>query len=197
MLEDAFESSSGDWETSVPLVPHLVSGIPPSGIIENSPRRQFRAIFFRTSLGVLGAHSNVWFSRMRKDKDGMGGDGNDGHGHTSGFACVCGSPLLSSGRGKRWTRTEDLLAAKLRMCAHAHTSPTTPSLHPTDRPIVLKRAPLPLLCDPSSCTPPRNYGKGSRQCRVCAHQAGLIRGLDMCRQCFREKSKAMGFVKVR
>ncbi|EIW72685.1 hypothetical protein TREMEDRAFT_25347 [Tremella mesenterica DSM 1558] len=34
---------------------------------------------------------------------------------------------------------------------------------------------------------PRNYGKGSRQCRVCAHQAGLIRGLNMCRQCFREK----------
>jgi small subunit ribosomal protein S29e len=44
---------------------------------------------------------------------------------------------------------------------------------------------------------PRTYGKGSRQCRVCAHRAGLIRkwGLDMCRQCFREKSKAMGFVK--
>ncbi|BEI84952.1 hypothetical protein CcaverHIS002_0503530 [Cutaneotrichosporon cavernicola] len=44
---------------------------------------------------------------------------------------------------------------------------------------------------------PRNYGKGSRQCRVCAHRAGLVRkwGLDMCRQCFREKSKAMGFVK--
>ncbi|RSH83173.1 40S ribosomal protein S29 [Apiotrichum porosum] len=44
---------------------------------------------------------------------------------------------------------------------------------------------------------PRNFGKGSRQCRVCAHQAGLIRkwGLDMCRQCFREKAKAMGFVK--
>ncbi|WVQ62348.1 40S ribosomal protein S29 [Kwoniella botswanensis] len=42
---------------------------------------------------------------------------------------------------------------------------------------------------------PRNYGKGSRQCRVCAHQAGLIRGLDMCRQCFREKSKQIGFVK--
>ncbi|WWC66535.1 40S ribosomal uS14 domain-containing protein [Kwoniella pini CBS 10737] len=45
---------------------------------------------------------------------------------------------------------------------------------------------------------PRNYGKGSRQCRVCAHQAGLIRkwGLDMCRQCFREKSKQIGFYKV-
>ncbi|KAH8120676.1 hypothetical protein DFH11DRAFT_83184 [Phellopilus nigrolimitatus] len=36
---------------------------------------------------------------------------------------------------------------------------------------------------------PRKYGKGSRQCRLCAHQAGLVRkyGLDLCRQCFREK----------
>ncbi|ORX34277.1 ribosomal protein S14 [Kockovaella imperatae] len=44
---------------------------------------------------------------------------------------------------------------------------------------------------------PREYGKGSRQCRVCSHRAGLIRkwGLDMCRQCFREKSAAMGFTK--
>ncbi|ORY29009.1 ribosomal protein S14 [Naematelia encephala] len=44
---------------------------------------------------------------------------------------------------------------------------------------------------------PRTYGKGSRQCRVCAHQAGLIRkwGLDMCRQCFREKVQHIGFVK--
>ncbi|KAJ7642283.1 ribosomal protein S14p/S29e-domain-containing protein [Mycena rosella] len=46
---------------------------------------------------------------------------------------------------------------------------------------------------------PRKYGKGARQCRLCAHQAGLIRkyGLDLCRQCFREKSSAIGFVKVR
>ncbi|KZT22109.1 hypothetical protein NEOLEDRAFT_1072158 [Neolentinus lepideus HHB14362 ss-1] len=45
---------------------------------------------------------------------------------------------------------------------------------------------------------PRKYGKGSRQCRLCAHQAGLIRkyGLDLCRQCFREKSSQIGFVKV-
>lgn len=44
---------------------------------------------------------------------------------------------------------------------------------------------------------PRNYGKGSRQCRLCAHQAGLIRkwGLDLCRQCFREKAKVIGFDK--
>ncbi|KAG6002374.1 40S ribosomal protein S29 [Claviceps maximensis] len=46
---------------------------------------------------------------------------------------------------------------------------------------------------------PRNYGKGSRSCRVCKHSAGLIRkyDLNLCRQCFREKSKDIGFVKVR
>ncbi|KAK9462193.1 40S ribosomal protein uS14 [Lipomyces oligophaga] len=45
---------------------------------------------------------------------------------------------------------------------------------------------------------PRTYGKGSRQCRVCAHSAGIIRkyGLNICRQCFREYSKDIGFVKV-
>jgi hypothetical protein len=34
--------------------------------------------------------------------------------------------------------------------------------------------------------------------RVCTHGAGLIRkyGLNICRQCFREKSKDIGFVKV-
>ncbi|KAF7533899.1 hypothetical protein G7054_g6696 [Neopestalotiopsis clavispora] len=45
---------------------------------------------------------------------------------------------------------------------------------------------------------PRSYGKGARQCRVCTHKAGLIRkyGLNICRQCFREKSADIGFVKV-
>ncbi|RKP24699.1 ribosomal protein S14p/S29e-domain-containing protein [Syncephalis pseudoplumigaleata] len=45
---------------------------------------------------------------------------------------------------------------------------------------------------------PRPYGKGSRQCRVCSHRQGLIRkyGLDMCRQCFREYAKDIGFIKV-
>ena len=35
--------------------------------------------------------------------------------------------------------------------------------------------------------------------RVCAHKAGLIRkyGLNVCRQCFREKSTDIGFIKVR
>ncbi|KAJ9637759.1 40S ribosomal protein S29 [Coniosporium tulheliwenetii] len=70
---------------------------------------------------------------------------------------------------------------------------------------------------------PRTYGKGARSwCvahyslssqksalariraqeeqrgRVCTHRAGLIRkyGLNICRQCFREKSQDIGFVKV-
>ncbi|EEQ34527.1 40S ribosomal protein S29 [Microsporum canis CBS 113480] len=44
---------------------------------------------------------------------------------------------------------------------------------------------------------PRTYGKGSRQCRACAHQAGIIRkyGLMICRQCFREKAQDIGFIK--
>lgn len=35
--------------------------------------------------------------------------------------------------------------------------------------------------------------------RVCTHKAGLIRkyGLNICRQCFREKSTDIGFSKVR
>ncbi len=35
--------------------------------------------------------------------------------------------------------------------------------------------------------------------RVCTHRAGLIRkyGLNICRQCFREKSQDIGFIKVR
>ncbi|KAK9778609.1 putative 40S ribosomal protein S29 [Seiridium cardinale] len=46
---------------------------------------------------------------------------------------------------------------------------------------------------------PRSYGKGARQCRVCTHKAGLIRkyGLDICRQCFRERAADIGFVKHR
>ncbi|KAI7541104.1 hypothetical protein KC331_g8776 [Hortaea werneckii] len=46
---------------------------------------------------------------------------------------------------------------------------------------------------------PRTYGKGSRNCRVCTHKAGLIRkyGLNICRQCFREKSTDIGFAKHR
>jgi len=46
---------------------------------------------------------------------------------------------------------------------------------------------------------PRNYGKGSRQCRVCSARQGLIRkyGLMICRRCFRDHAKAIGFIKYR
>ncbi|ODV60038.1 40S ribosomal protein uS14 [Ascoidea rubescens DSM 1968] len=46
---------------------------------------------------------------------------------------------------------------------------------------------------------PRNYGKGSRQCRVCASRGGIIRkyALNICRQCFREKANDIGFYKYR
>ncbi|KAJ5296088.1 hypothetical protein PENANT_c021G06101 [Penicillium antarcticum] len=57
---------------------------------------------------------------------------------------------------------------------------------------------------------PRKYGKGSRECRVCSHRAGLIRkygvwkpslaftlNMNICRQCFREKSTDIGFNKYR
>ncbi|RKP17550.1 ribosomal protein S14 [Rozella allomycis CSF55] len=46
---------------------------------------------------------------------------------------------------------------------------------------------------------PRRFGKGSRECRLCSHGAGLIRkyGLNLCRQCFREKSADIGFKKYR
>eukprot|EP00842_Homolaphlyctis_polyrhiza_P000062 jgi/Hompol1/1056/HPOL_001166-RA len=46
---------------------------------------------------------------------------------------------------------------------------------------------------------PKKYGKGSRECRVCAHRAGLIRkySLNICRQCFREYASEIGFIKSR
>jgi small subunit ribosomal protein S29e len=45
---------------------------------------------------------------------------------------------------------------------------------------------------------PGQYLRVPVDSRLCAHQAGLIRkyGLDLCRQCFREKASAIGFVKV-
>nr|XP_048298309.1 40S ribosomal protein S29-like [Myodes glareolus] len=40
---------------------------------------------------------------------------------------------------------------------------------------------------------PRKFGQGSRSCRH-----GLIRkyGLNMCRQCFRQYAKDIGFIKL-
>ncbi|TQD98223.1 hypothetical protein C1H46_016177 [Malus baccata] len=46
---------------------------------------------------------------------------------------------------------------------------------------------------------PKNYGPGSRTCRVCGNPHGLIRkyGLMCCRQCFRSNAKEIGFIKVK
>ncbi|KAM4801988.1 small ribosomal subunit protein uS14-like [Urocitellus parryii] len=45
---------------------------------------------------------------------------------------------------------------------------------------------------------PRKFGQGSRSCRMCSNWHGLIRkyGLNMCRQCFRQYAKDIGFIKL-
>ncbi|KAL0478079.1 ribosomal protein S29 [Acrasis kona] len=45
---------------------------------------------------------------------------------------------------------------------------------------------------------PKNNSRGARECRICANGHGLIRkyGLYICRQCFRENAKEVGFQKV-
>jgi len=41
----------------------------------------------------------------------------------------------------------------------------------------------------------KNYGKGQRECRRCKTHRGIIRryGLDICRRCFYEIGKDIGF----
>lgn len=41
----------------------------------------------------------------------------------------------------------------------------------------------------------RKFGKGSRPCRTCGSFGPVIRkyGLNVCRQCFREVAKSIGF----
>jgi small subunit ribosomal protein S14 len=43
----------------------------------------------------------------------------------------------------------------------------------------------------------KKYGRGANRCRRCGRQRGLIRkyGVYLCRQCFRETAKDMGFEK--
>jgi small subunit ribosomal protein S29e len=52
--------------------------------------------------------------------------------------------------------------------------------------------------DISRYSRPRKYDQGSRRCRACSNCHGLIRkyGLEMCRQCFREYAKDIGFKKL-
>ncbi|KAI9395882.1 hypothetical protein POPTR_004G043600v4 [Populus trichocarpa] len=46
---------------------------------------------------------------------------------------------------------------------------------------------------------PKNYGPGSRTCRVCGNPHGIIRkyGLLCCRRCFSSNAKEIGFIKYR
>ena len=39
--------------------------------------------------------------------------------------------------------------------------------------------------------------RGARKCKVCASQCAIIRKykIDICRQCFRERAKDIGFTK--
>lgn len=43
----------------------------------------------------------------------------------------------------------------------------------------------------------RRFGRGASQCRRCGRKQGLVRkyGIYLCRQCFREIAKNMGFEK--
>lgn len=43
----------------------------------------------------------------------------------------------------------------------------------------------------------RKYGRGANVCRRCGRKQGLVRKYDiyLCRQCFREIAKDMGFNK--
>ncbi|CAL6372441.1 unnamed protein product [Bathycoccus prasinos] len=44
---------------------------------------------------------------------------------------------------------------------------------------------------------PKDNAKGGRACRVCSNQHAIIRkyNIMICRQCFREYAKDIGFVK--
>ena len=48
-------------------------------------------------------------------------------------------------------------------------------------------------------THPRTCGKDTRACRNCKTHRGLIRKYDLmlCRRCFRENAKEIGFTKVK
>lgn len=43
----------------------------------------------------------------------------------------------------------------------------------------------------------RPHGKGQKECRFCGRHGAHIKryGLDICRQCFREKAEDLGFKK--
>jgi ribosomal protein S14 len=43
----------------------------------------------------------------------------------------------------------------------------------------------------------KQYGKGMRTCKICGTHTAIIRryGINVCRRCFRENAKKLGFKK--
>lgn len=43
----------------------------------------------------------------------------------------------------------------------------------------------------------KKFGRGANQCKRCGRKQGLVRkyGIYLCRQCFRELARSMGFEK--
>ena len=74
--------------------------------------------------------------------------------------------------------------------------PTTPS--PQHQEAILERNTVTNMTTQSSEEKNKQLISPPPNSRVCTHKAGLIRkyGLNICRQCFREKSQDIGFVKV-
>ena len=111
--------------------------------------------------------------------------------------------LQASRRGHRlevfWTAPSQLrrLPAARPPTACPHRTLVSPSCRPPPPPQPTKPATMPF--ETVWNQHPKEYGKGSRRCRVCSNQGGLIRkyGLNICRQCFREYAKDIGFAKYR
>lgn len=135
------------------------------------------------------SHESVWYSRPR----------TYGKGSRAWYATlhVLYSPLL-----RRNSRVIILLNFLLR-----HSRPRSGILLPLrkgkdKREIqfqIIQSPPLQLVFERVQKERRILLANQSLSSRVCSHRAGLIRkyGLNICRQCFREKSQDIGFIKVR
>lgn len=86
-------------------------------------------------------------------------------------------------------------ASRLRVCAALLVRRAPPSALANSR----SRPPRMQMVQKSWFSHSRNFGKGSRRCRVCNAHQGLIRryGLIICRRCFRDHADKIGFFKYR
>ncbi len=129
-----------------------------------------------------------------------------------GRVACCRRPVPEPGCSL-WLPGRPWLPGRWRRAPHGNLVPRLSSATP---PLTLPRARMHLQCyqdcpvvksnqtikmghDAVWNSHPKNYGKGSRKCRVCSNQGGLIRkyGLNVCRQCFRQYASDIGFTKFR